>query len=264
MNTEGEVPTALVADDDSVNRRLVAMVLQRQGFRVLAAEDGAGALRLLREEDPSVIFLDASMPPPNGFEVCRRIRAEHDGGPAPYIIMLTSAGQEADRLRALSVGFDEFITKPFSPSKLNIKLQQLRSEMLAPSDVRHDGPDWDPAVLQELRLGLGDDGAMVRQLVELYLTKTPALVDALVAAVAAGDDAGVRATAHSLKGSTLTIGGRKVGALCGELMTESSDRFDLLSMVDRVQLGFAALSAELNAYLRQPTARGRTTEGTAG
>ncbi len=129
MNSEGEggAPTALVADDDPVNRRLVVMVLERQGFRVLVAEDGAVALRLLGGENPSVIFLDASMPPPDGFEVCRRIRERHDGGPAPYIIMLTSAGQDADRLRALSVGVDEFITKPFSPSKLNIKLQQLRS-----------------------------------------------------------------------------------------------------------------------------------------
>ncbi len=129
-------------------------------------------------------------------------------------------------------------------------------------DVCRGETDLNPAVLEELRLGLGDDdGTMMRRLVELYLTTTPALLDALVAAAAAQDDAGVRATAHSIKGSTLTLGGRKVGALCETLMTGSWDRFDLPVMVERVQQGFAALSAELHAYLGHLTALGRSTEG---
>lgn len=122
-------PVALVADDDAVTRRVLTMLLERQGFRVVAAEDGEGALRQARADHPRVIFLDAQMPAPDGYEVCRLLRAEGSASPEPLVIMLTAAGQESDRRRAAAVGVNEFLTKPFSPSKLAARLQHLISEV---------------------------------------------------------------------------------------------------------------------------------------
>jgi CheY-like chemotaxis protein len=116
---------ALVADDDRVSRRVLGMLLQRQGFHVLMAEDGQEALRQVRAGHPFVIFLDARMPAPDGYDVCRTIRQEQGPAPEPFVIMLTAAGQESDRRRAEAVGVNEFLTKPFSPSKLSARLQQL-------------------------------------------------------------------------------------------------------------------------------------------
>jgi two-component system, OmpR family, phosphate regulon response regulator PhoB len=119
-------PVALVADDDGVTRRVLTLLLQRQGYRVVVAVDGEGALRLVRDARPDVVFLDARMPAPDGYEVCRTIRAEAPSDAQPYVTMITAAGQDDDRERAVGVGVDEFLTKPFSPSHLSARLRALR------------------------------------------------------------------------------------------------------------------------------------------
>ena len=125
MTTPPDLPVALVADDDRVTRRVLTMLLERQGFRVLVAEDGRQALSHVRSGRPSIVFLDARMPAPDGYDVCRTIREERGMEPEPFVIMLTAAGQESDRRRAAAAGVNEFLTKPFSPSKLSTRLQQL-------------------------------------------------------------------------------------------------------------------------------------------
>jgi len=119
-------PVAVVADDDGVTRRMLTLLLQRQGYRVLVAVDGEGALRHVRESRPAVVFLDARMPAPDGYEVCRTIRAEHPADAQPHVTMITAAGQDDDRKRAVEVGVDEFLTKPFSPSHLSAQLRAMR------------------------------------------------------------------------------------------------------------------------------------------
>ena len=132
MNGDGRAaelaPVALVADDDSVTRRVLSMLLQRQGYRVLVAENGRIALQQARAGRPSVVFLDARMPPPDGYDVCQSLRAEAINDRLPFVIMLTAAGQDSDRERAAAAGVNEFLTKPFSPSKLSARLQQLAAE----------------------------------------------------------------------------------------------------------------------------------------
>jgi DNA-binding response OmpR family regulator len=121
---------ALVADDDGVIRRMLTMLLERLGYQVLLAGDGGQALRLAIAHQPRLIFLDARMPPPDGFEVCRLLREQVPAERAPVIFMVTAAGQESDRRLAATVGVDEFLTKPFSPSKLTARLQQLSKEAI--------------------------------------------------------------------------------------------------------------------------------------
>ena len=97
---------------------MLALLVQREGFEAHAAENGEGALALVRAVQPVVVFLDAMMPPPDGYDVCARIRAELDEAAQPRIVMITAAGQPADRDRARTAGVDHFVTKPFSPSAL--------------------------------------------------------------------------------------------------------------------------------------------------
>jgi CheY-like chemotaxis protein len=130
MRMPAELPVALVADDDRVTRRVLTMLLERQGFRVLVAEDGQQALDHVRSGKPRIVFLDARMPAPDGYDVCRTIREERLAVPEPFVIMLTAARQESDRRRAAAAGVNEFLTKPFSPSKLSTRLEQL-SEVTA-------------------------------------------------------------------------------------------------------------------------------------
>ena len=121
--TDVAAPVAVVADDDGVTRRLLSLLLERQGFRVLVAADGESALTSIREAQPRLVFLDARMPAPDGYEVCRTIRAELPPDAQPFVTMITAAGQDDDREHAARVGVDEFLTKPFSPSQLSARMR---------------------------------------------------------------------------------------------------------------------------------------------
>jgi DNA-binding response OmpR family regulator/signal transduction histidine kinase len=105
---------ALVVDDEEALADVLAGYLEREGFEVALAADGPSAVRLAREHDPAVVVLDLGLPGLDGVEVCRSIRTFSDC----YILMLTARVDEVDMLIGLSVGADDYMTKPFSPREL--------------------------------------------------------------------------------------------------------------------------------------------------
>ncbi|SBS71793.1 response regulator transcription factor [uncultured Microbacterium sp.] len=105
---------ALVVDDEQPLAMVVAGYLEREGFEVALASDGPSAVQLAREQDPAVVVLDLGLPGLDGVEVCRSIRTFSDC----YILMLTARVDEVDMLIGLSVGADDYMTKPFSPREL--------------------------------------------------------------------------------------------------------------------------------------------------
>lgn len=115
------VVRALVVDDEPALVRVVAAYLEREGFEVRTAGDGFEALRLAREAEPDVVVLDVMMPGIDGLEVCRRLRTFSDA----YVIMLTARAEEIDTLLGLSVGADDYLTKPFSPRVLVARIRTM-------------------------------------------------------------------------------------------------------------------------------------------
>lgn len=118
----------VVADDDHFILTLLARVLRPEGYDLIEASDGDEALARIRERSPALVILDAMMPKRDGYSVCRELRADPSVAPQPYVIMLTAGGQDADRSLADEVGVDEFITKPFSPSKLRARVRVILGE----------------------------------------------------------------------------------------------------------------------------------------
>jgi len=112
---------ALVVDDEPALVRVVAAYLAQEGFDVVTASDGSEALRLARETEPDVVVLDVMMPGIDGIEVCRRLRTFSDA----YVIMLTARVEEIDTLVGLSVGADDYLTKPFSARVLVARIRSL-------------------------------------------------------------------------------------------------------------------------------------------
>jgi DNA-binding response OmpR family regulator len=112
---------ALVVDDEPALVRVVAAYLEREGFDVATASDGTQALRIARERQPDVVVLDVMMPGIDGIEVCRRLRTFSDA----YVIMLTARAEEIDTLVGLSVGADDYLTKPFSTRVLVARIRTL-------------------------------------------------------------------------------------------------------------------------------------------
>jgi DNA-binding response OmpR family regulator len=118
---EGSGPRALVVDDAPEFRELVGAVLRREGFRVDLADDGDAALAIARRSEPDVVVLDIGLPGIDGVEVCRRLRTFSDA----YVVMLTGRNDEVDKLIGLSVGADDYITKPFSNRELVARIRAM-------------------------------------------------------------------------------------------------------------------------------------------
>jgi len=121
--SEFEPPTArvLVADDEPHLLRLVKFRLEREGYEVLTATDGESALKVAREERPDLCVLDVMMPKRSGFDVLRELRSD-DGFAGMKVIMLTARAQDRDVDVGFSLGADDYITKPFSPQELRVRI----------------------------------------------------------------------------------------------------------------------------------------------
>lgn len=117
-------PVVLVAEDDEDILLLVAMRLQRDGFDVVTARSGEEALALARERRPVVAVLDIGMPPPDGIEVVRRIRADAELR-TMQLLLLTAKAQESDVRRGFEAGADAYVRKPFSPAELSDRVRAL-------------------------------------------------------------------------------------------------------------------------------------------
>ncbi|MEE8618681.1 MAG: response regulator transcription factor [Dehalococcoidales bacterium] len=111
----------LVVDDDAKTVELVKLYLNRDGYRVLTANDGVEALRLAQEGHPDLIVLDLMLPGIDGLEVCRTLRHESE---VP-IIMLTARTTDKDKLTGLGLGADDYVTKPFSPRELAARVRAV-------------------------------------------------------------------------------------------------------------------------------------------
>ncbi len=112
---------ALVVDDEPPLIQVVSGYLEREGFDVVSAGDGPAAVEAARGFAPDVVVLDLMLPGIDGVEVCRRIRLFSDA----YVIMLTARDEEIDKLVGLSVGADDYLTKPFSPRELVARVRAM-------------------------------------------------------------------------------------------------------------------------------------------
>jgi len=120
----------LVVDDEESLAKVVGNYLERDGFEVTLAFDGQQAVELARQVDPDVVVLDLGLPLLDGIEVCRVLRTFSDC----YVVMLTARGEEVDKLVGLSVGADDYMTKPFSPRELVTRVRvMLRRPRVQPA-----------------------------------------------------------------------------------------------------------------------------------
>ncbi len=114
----------LVVDDEPFICRSLSFVLRREKFVVFEARNGEEALAAIREHRPELVFLDVMMPKLNGFEVTERVKADPELRHTK-IILLTGKGQDADRTAGVAAGADDYLTKPFSPSRIVHRVREI-------------------------------------------------------------------------------------------------------------------------------------------
>lgn len=140
--------SAVIVDDERALADLVAGYLVRDGFDVRIVGDGAKAIAVIREFEPDIVILDLGLPGMDGVEVCRTIRTFTDC----YVLMLTARAEEVDKLIGLSVGADDYVTKPFSPRELVARVKTMlrrpraaRSAPVVPRRIRVAELEIDPS-----------------------------------------------------------------------------------------------------------------------
>ncbi len=125
----------LIVDDEEKIINLVTSYLEREGFEIFTARDGLEGLKLSKEVNPDIIVLDIMLPGMDGIEVLTQIRKESN----VYVIMLTAKTEETDKIIGLSVGADDYVTKPFSPRELTARIKAaLRRLKLSGMEIEKD------------------------------------------------------------------------------------------------------------------------------
>ena len=218
----------LLCDDNSINQKVAARILQQIGYKPDIVGNGREALDALDKKKYDLIFMDVMMPEMDGLEATREIRnrqksalAENYRSPI-IIIAMTAQAMQGDREKCLTAGMDDYLSKPIRPGDISSMLvkwsapQNVPDAAPTPAAAKPDTAELavDMDRLTELA---GGDKEMLRELIELFNKQTSRQLAQLQAAVPAGNTEEVRHLAHSCKGASATMGMAPLAAVFFEL-----------------------------------------------
>jgi PAS domain S-box-containing protein len=243
----------LVAEDNSVNQRLAARLLEREGHSVTIAGSGQEAVDLFEQRTFDLILMDIQMPGLDGLQATARIRAkEHASGGRVPIVAMTAQAAESDRLRCLDSGMDAYVTKPVHVPALLKMIESVGAggESMN-TEVAGEGTQVETHLRQldeSLALSrVGGDVDLLKEVIGLFLSDYPTTFEKIKDAVAGSDANALEHHAHSLKGSVSTFGAGRAFEAAFELEKQGRARDLRGSREGLSQLGQAleALRPEL-------------------
>ncbi|MDG3005452.1 hybrid sensor histidine kinase/response regulator [Paludisphaera mucosa] len=244
----------LLADDNAVNQRLGARLLEKQGHAVVVAGDGRQTLELLAGGHFDMVLMDIQMPVMNGFEAAAAIRSREVlyGGHIP-IIALTANAMKGDKEQCLQSGFDAYVTKPIRWPQLASAIEGLSRDRPR-VDTAGQGPSPPPSILDEAASleRLGGDVDLLKEIATIFIGDCPRMVDQIADAVARGDAGALKLAAHTLRGSASNFASpavedaasrlEKMGSL-GDVVGAPEAFAELLPLVDRLASALGQLVA---------------------
>lgn len=124
--------SVLIIEDEASIRKFIKINLERNNFKVLEAESGEEGIEIARKEDINIVLLDIMLPGIDGFQVCNILRDEY---PNLGIIMLTAKSQDIDKIMGLEYGTDDYMTKPFNPTEMILRVKSLARRIELPADI---------------------------------------------------------------------------------------------------------------------------------
>jgi len=259
----------LLVDDEPINQKIALAILQKYGLQAEVAGSGREAVRMTAERNYSVVLMDIQMPEMSGYEATQLIRKREmeQGLKRSVIIAMTANAMESTRTRCFEVGMDDFFTKPIKPDVLAERLKPwLNSQdsgqpafaeisgapkVVGTEPAVHSQNDellWNFARAMEF---VGGDEGLFRELIQLFMVRSDTLLDAIEAAIEAGDAKGLRDGAHAYKGAVGHFAADTVRQLALSLETMGKEKRLEGAMAEFIRLREAVtrLLAELTAYL---------------
>jgi CheY-like chemotaxis protein/HPt (histidine-containing phosphotransfer) domain-containing protein len=225
----------LVVEDNAVNQKVMLGFLAKLGYQADVASNGREALDALERTEYPLVLMDSQMPVLDGFATTAEIRRREASRPRTIIVAVTAHAMTGERERCLAAGMNDYLSKPVSLERLAAILDRWipaasgdagsPSGADSPSSPTNPGMPQstassdalDRSVLAQLRELETDVPGLVGDVVTTFLRETPARLDRLRAALAAGDAQEVERAAHSLKGSAGSIGARRLGELAADI-----------------------------------------------
>ncbi|MCU1486704.1 MAG: putative Histidine kinase [Actinomycetia bacterium] len=197
----------LLAEDNPVNQKVAVLTLERLGYHVDVAADGAQAVAAVERNHYDAVLMDCQMPVLDGFEATRQIRAAEQGGRRLPIIALTSSATEADRQQCLDAGMDDHVAKPLHAAALQEVLSRMTSQPTEPVE------DEDP--IAALTAAAGPD--VVADLIETFAADSEVQLDELRQAAADGNLLRLGAAAHRIRGAAGVFGAKGILGACATM-----------------------------------------------
>jgi len=213
----------LVAEDNTINQKVIRQLLRHLGYRADVVGNGAEAVEALERQDYPVILMDMQMPEMDGLEATRRLRRRFRGANAPWIIAMTANAMPGDRERCLDAGMDDYVPKP-------IELEVLARALAAASEQvaarRGGGAVIDPARIGQLR-AIDDEASLLDEVIASFVAEVPQLLHKLEHALREHDGQLLAATAHYLLSSIDFVGANRMRVPCTNLeLLGKGDNFE--------------------------------------
>ena len=246
--------TILVAEDNTVNQKVVQQLLAHLGYRADIVASGVEVLDALERQNYDVILMDVQMPDMDGLEATRRLKARFGAATAPRVIAMTASAMLGDREKCLAAGMDAYVSKP-------VELDQVRAVLIEvskgrgtqPSAAGEDADDAIPLVDQRriaqlLELQDAQQPTLVADIIELFFADSPRHLETLAEAIRTGDPARLESTAHRYLSGIENLGAKRMRTHCMEL-----ERLGAAGTVAGAQRVFEQLRLEF-ALVREPLA----------
>jgi two-component system, sensor histidine kinase and response regulator len=237
----------LLVEDNAVNRLLVRKLLEKHGHKVILAENGRQAIDAIAREVPDLVLMDVQMPVMDGLEAIRIIRtSEQSSGHHLPIIALTAHAMKGDRERCLDAGADEYLTKPIRTTELFAAVARIKSPLSKPVapivQTAQTVASFSPAVFDlPAALDRIGDKDTLEELARLFTPACQQLMDEIRRALAASDGDALLRAAHTLQGSSASLGAPGIARASQELQKLASSEHWIAA-----RAVFAGLEMEVN------------------
>ncbi|MBD2340500.1 response regulator [Calothrix sp. FACHB-156] len=260
----------LLVEDVLVNQKIALKMLDRLGYRADVANNGREALESLQRQLYDVVFMDIQMPEMDGWETTSRIRGDFSQATQPWIIAMTAHARPEDRQECLSVGMDDYVSKPINLEALEAVLNKfvtqhyqvsqpsvptpLPAELVLPPPP----PDLnlieaiDRSILQELQsLGGNEGDRLVAELIEVYLEDTPTRIQTMKDALIEKERPKLQKAAHALRSPSVSIGAVNLGKICETLEEAAKEQSweQLSELVNQLEIEYQSAIAVLQGIL---------------
>jgi CheY-like chemotaxis protein len=242
----------LVAEDNPVNQRVAQLLLEGRGHRVELAADGTEAVAAVHRTKFDLVLMDVQMPVLDGLAATEQIRARPPAHGAPRIVALTANAMVDDRTASKRAGMDGFLAKPIRETELDAVLAGAAGHADAGAPAGRSEAenirDW----VGGMSASVGGDHGKLAEILHNFADRLPAQLEKMEQAASAGDARNLARLAHSLKGSSATLGANQFAALCAEVEERARearppDIHDLHAHAGAVSSVMRELSAELAA-----------------